>query len=133
MILMINSVSTDLSTIMQNAGKYNQDATSLLAGSSLLSETSSNFILMPKTEGGEVNINPLAAYAAELTQDRRGPQVVARFKTYDVPEKAPWSSSKLPRRDADNMLDAQLHAIALIRTIYTVPPIPPSRRFPVMS
>ena len=72
MILMINSVSTELSTIMQNAGKYNQDATSLLAGSSLLSETSSNFILMPKTEGGEVNINPLAAYAAELTQDRRG-------------------------------------------------------------
>ncbi|MBQ6610739.1 MAG: hypothetical protein IJH70_09905, partial [Oscillospiraceae bacterium] len=35
MILMINSVSTELSTIMQNAGKYNQDATSLLAGSSL--------------------------------------------------------------------------------------------------
>ncbi len=123
MILMINSVSTELSTIMQNAGKYNQDATSLLAGSSLLSETSSNFILMPKTEGGEVNINPLAAYAAELTQDRRGQQVVARFKTYDVPEKA-LEQLEIAAESADNMLDAQLHAIALIRTIYTVPPIP---------
>ena len=123
MILMINSVSTELSTIMQNAGKYNQDATSLLAGSSLLSETSSNFILMPKTEGGEVNLNPLAAYAAELTQDRRGPQVVARFKTYDVPEKA-LEQLEIAAESADNMLDAQLHAIALIRTIYTVPPIP---------
>ena len=33
MILVINSVSTELSTIMQNAGKANQDATSLLMGS----------------------------------------------------------------------------------------------------
>lgn len=123
MILMINTVSTELSTIMQNAGRYNQDATSLLAGSSLLSETSSNFILMPLTEGGEVNVSPLAAYAAELTQDRRGPQVVARFRTYDVPQKA-LEQLEVAAESADYMLDAQLHAIALIRTIVKVPPIP---------
>ena len=53
LILMINSSSGKLSTVMKDAGTYTQDATSLLAGSSLLSETSSNYVLMPVTESGE--------------------------------------------------------------------------------
>ena len=123
MILRISFASGSLSTIMQNAGIYNQDATSLLAGSSLLSETSGNFILMPVTEGGEVNVSPLAAYANELTVDRRGDQVLARFRTYDVPEES-LKHLEIAAESANYMLDAQLHAIALIRTIYDVPKIP---------
>ncbi len=122
-IFMINSASSNLSTIMQNAGRYNQDATSLLAGSSLLSETSGNFVLMPRAENGEVNVAPLSAYAQELTQDRRGEQVLARFQNYDVPEEARKYLS-VAAESADNMLQAQLHAIALIRSVYPTPALP---------
>lgn len=122
-IFMINKTSSSLSTIMQNAGHYNQEATSLLAGSSLLSETSGNFILMPRTENGEINVSPLSAYAQELMQDRRGPAVLQRFQTYDVPEKA-LEYLSIAAECADNMLDAQLHAIALIRSVYPVPDLP---------
>ena len=122
-IFMINSASSSLSTIMQNAGRYNQDATSLLAGSSLLSETSGNFVLMPRAENGEVNVAPLSAYAQELTQDRRGEQVLARFQNYDVPEEA-REYLAVAAESADNMLQAQLHAIALIRSVYPTPALP---------
>ena len=108
-IFMINSASSSLSSIMQNAGRYNQDATSLLAGSSLLSETSGNFVLMPRAENGEVNVAPLSAYAQELTQDRRGEQVLARFQNYDVPDEA-REYLAVAAESADNMLQAQLHA-----------------------
>ena len=123
-IFMISKTSSSLSAIMQNAGHYNQDATSLLAGSSLLSETSSSFILMPLSESGEVNVSPLSAYAQELMQeDRRGPAVLQRFQTYDVPEKA-LEYLSVAAECADNMLDAQLHAIALIRSVYPLPDLP---------
>ena len=122
-ILMVNSVSSQLSTIMRNSGIYTQDATSLLAGSSLLSETASNFILMPVTETGEPNINPLVAYAAELGEDHRGPDVVARFETYEVPSEARQLLSAASA-SAQSMLEAQLHAIALIRSVHPLPDIP---------
>ena len=123
MILKINTSSGNLSRIMQNSGIYTQDATSLLGGSSLLSETSSNFVLMPLAENGEVNVGPLAAYANELKQDRRGKDVLQRFRTYDVPEQA-MEHLEIAAESADYMLDAQLHAIALIRSVYQVPSIP---------
>lgn len=85
-IIMINTTSGDLSSTMQNAGAYTEEATSLLAGSSLLSETATNYILMPRTEAGEINVGPMMAYAEELQQDRRGDAVRLRFEGYDVPQ-----------------------------------------------
>ena len=121
-ILMVNKTSSQLSTIMQNAGRYTQDATSMLAGSSLLSETSSNYILMPITEEGEANAGPLMAYAQELHEDHRGPDVLARFKTYDVPPEA-VEHLTLASDSAEFMKNSQLHAIALIRSVHPLPPL----------
>ena len=78
LIMAINTSSSTLSATMQNSGSYIEEATSILAGSSLLAETSSNFVLVPLTEKGEVNIFPLQAYANELETDRRGYQVADR-------------------------------------------------------
>ena len=128
-ILMVNSTSSQLSTIMQNAGNYTQDATSLLAGSSLLSETSSNYILMPITEKEENNVGPLMAYAQELQEDHRGPDVLARFKTYDVPPEA-VERLALASDSAEFMKNSQLHAIALIRSVHPLPPIPELEAIP---
>ena len=128
-ILMINKSSASLSTLMQNAGIYTQEATSLLAGSSLLSETSTNFVLMPETEAGEVNVGPLTAYAQELAVDRRGDAVVARFESYDVPDEA--RALIVEAADCANaMLEAQLHAIELMRSVYPLPETGPLSAIP---
>ena len=125
LIFMINSSSTRLSEIMRNAGVYNQEATSLLAGSSLLSETSSNYILMPVDENGEPNVAPLMAYVAELGQEEhRGAAVLARFETYDLnPDTLALIASAA--ESADNMIRAQMHAIALVRSVHPLPPLEP--------
>lgn len=122
-IFMINKTSGTLSATMKDAGIYKQEATSLLAGSSVLSETASNFVLLPVSENGEINVGPLSAYASELMQDRRGPDVMRRFQSYEVPEKA-LKYLSVAAECADNMLDAQLHAIALIRSVYPLPNLP---------
>ena len=61
LIMQINATSAELSETMKTAGQQIEEATSVLAGTSLLSETSTNFILMPVTEHGEVNVDPLVA------------------------------------------------------------------------
>ena len=104
-IFMINRSSSNLSTIMQNAGMYTQEATSILAGSSLLSETSSNFILMPLTESGEVNVFPLKAYAQELENPRRGHQILEKFQQYDV-DPAVLSCVEAAAQSAEALMEA---------------------------
>ena len=119
-IVMINQTSSDMSALMQNNGRYTQDATSLLAGSSLLSETASNFVLVPTTQDGATNVFPLIAYANELPVERRPDQVVERFKTYDVSEEM-RAFIEEAAASANAMMDSQLHAIELARQVYPLP------------
>ena len=126
----ISKESNRLSSIMRNAGTYTQDASSLIGGSSLLSETASSFVLMPLAETGEVNVGPLMAYANELATDRRGSQVMARFQEYDVSDEA----RALLAQAADSanfMMESQLHAIALVNDVYPIPHIPPLTAIPL--
>ena len=132
LILSINTTSAQLSTIMQESGRYSQDATTILSGSSLLSETSTHFILMPLTETGEMNVGPLAAYAAELVKDHRGDQVLARFREYNVSEDVVEHIAEAAS-SANYMLDAQLHAISLMRSIYPLPEVQPLSAIPVVE
>ena len=129
-IMMINSSSARLSSIMQQSADYMNDATSLLAGSSLMSETSGNFILMPLTETGEVNVHPLAAYARELPMARRGNDVMARFQQYQVSAEA-LSYLSAAAKSADVMMEIQLHAIALVSAVYPLPDVAPLNTIPV--
>ena len=128
-IMMISTSSANLSRIMQDAGIHTQDATSLLAGSSLMSETSSNYVLMPTTEQGEVNVSPLMAYAQELNVDRRPDDVLARFETYDIPEEA-MAHIREAATSAEAMMDAQLHALELMRSVYPLPEAGPLTAIP---
>ena len=126
----ISKESNHLSTIMRNAGTYTQDATSLIGGSSLLSETASNFVLMPLTDSGEVNVGPLMAYAQELTVDRRADQVMARFQEYNVSAEARAQIAQAAD-SANAMMEIQLHAIALVNSVYPLPPIQPLTNIPL--
>ena len=111
LILSINNTTTKLSRTMQESGTYVEEATSLLAGSSLLSETCTNFVLMPLNGSGDVNVNPLVAYANELNEDRRGADVLDRFRGYNVSQEA-LDHLTLAAESAQRMVDAQLHALA---------------------
>lgn len=130
LIFSINTQSSELSSTMQDSGTYIEDATSLLAGSSLLSETASNFVLLPVTQTGEVNIGPLQAYANELSVERRGDQILERFYGYQVSEDAMDKLSEAAEC-ANNMMEAQLHAMALVTSIYPIPDISPLNTIPI--
>ncbi len=121
-IMMINTSSSQLSKIMQDSADYMNDATGLLAGSSLMSETSINFVLMPITETGEVNVYPLAAYSNELKLPRRGNQVMERFQTYDVSQEA-LNLLSTAADSATKLMDAQLHAMALVNAVHPLPDV----------
>ncbi len=130
LIVSINSASISLSWTMQDSGAYIEDATSVLAGSSLLSETCTNFVLMPLNGNGDVNVSPLVAYANELNTDRRGSLVFEKFSGYRVSQSA-LDDLTLAAGCADSMLDAQLHALALIADVYPIPNVTPLDTLPI--
>ncbi len=130
LIVSINSASLSLSRTMQDSGTYIEDATSVLAGSSVLSETCINFILMPLNGNGDVNVNPLVAYANELNTDRRGSQVLEKFGGYRVSQAA-LDDLTLAAGCADSMVDAQLHALALVTAVYPFPNVTPLDTLPL--
>ena len=131
-IMMISRSSSHLSTIMQDSADYMNDATSLLAGSSLMSETSTNFVLMPIAETGEINVMPLAAYASELALPRRGNQVLERFQHYDVSAEA-LALLSAAADSANKMMAAQLNAIALVNAVHPLPDIDYLNSLPLPS
>ena len=122
-IIHINISSSELSSIMQDYNTCISEATSLLAGSSLLSEISSGYVLMPFDETGRQNVGALVAYAGELQTPRRGHDVLSRFAEYDVGEEA-IGLLTAAAESADRMNEAQYHAIELMRSVYSLPDIP---------
>ena len=130
LIMQINATSAELSETMKTAGQQIEEATSVLAGASLLSETSTNFILMPVTEHGEINVDPLVAFATEIQRPRRGNQVLERFRNYDV---SPDAIQRLTAAagNAELLKDAQLHALALINSVYPLPKVYPLNQIPL--
>ena len=130
LIVQINATSASLTAVMRSAVEHIEEATSVLAGSSIMSETSTNYILMPVTEHGEVNAGPLAAYANELVKPRRGYQVLARFRAYGEDEKAVTRLADAAG-NAEQLKEAQLHAIALINAVYPLPNVAPLNQLPL--
>ena len=113
--------SGKLSRTTQESSVYISEATSLLAGTSLLSETSNNFVLMPFTTTGEYNIGPLVAYSSEMTKsEHRGDQVLASFETYNVDEQV-LEEMKVASQSANKLVEIQNHAIALVCAVYPLP------------
>ena len=123
LIIEVNRSDDSLADLMLRSGVYQQTATSLQAGSSILSETASGFAQMPVKPDGSPNVGPLTAYAEELGNDRRGDQVVALFQSYDVSD-AVRANIEDAAEKATQMQEIQLHAIALLRSVYPLPPVP---------
>ena len=123
LIFGINSEGAALSSAMQISSSRISDVTSLLAGTSVLSETSSTFVMHPETEPGVTNYGPLVAYASELQLDRRSDDILARFNTKDVPEGA-ITMLRQAAENSDFLIERQLHAISLICVDHPLPKQP---------
>ena len=121
LIIEVNRSDDRLTELTVNAGVYQQTATNLQAGSSVLSETASSYVQMPVTQDGSANVGPLTAYAQELGQNRRGSDVVELFRDYDVSNEA-RTYIEDAAEESDQMMEIQLHAIALLRSVYPAPP-----------
>ena len=117
--------SGKLSQVTQESNAYASEATSLLAGMSLLSETSNNYVLMPITSQGEPNVGPLVAYTGELAKpEHRGDTILADFETYHVNEQT-LQNIRDAAQSANAMIEMQNHALALTCAVYPYPDIPP--------
>ena len=132
LILMVNHASTDISNTMSSTSMYLEDATSLQAGSSVMSETSSAFVLTPALEDGTVNTGPLMSYIAELGVPRRGSDVLGKFEDREISE-AGREALEQDAATADHMADIQVHAISLIRSVYPLPDTPQLATLPEVA
>ena len=123
LIIEVNSVSSMLSDIMQRSSGYVTDATALLGGSSLLSDTSNTYVLRPTLPDHSPNTGPLIAYCTELGNKRRGDDIIAKFEGTDAPVEA-VESLKVAANNANYLLTSQLHAMSLVSSVYPLPDIP---------
>lgn len=128
----VNAANSELSAMLQRSGQYIQDATGLLNGSSLLSETATSFVLDPVAANGDAATGPLISYGNEFLVDRRPGDVVARFETYDVPEEA-LNSIKIAAETIRQMMDTQLYAISLLDVDFPIPRIEPYNNIPFVE
>ena len=132
LIFSLNTDSNNLRALTQRSSDYTSDAGSILAGASMLSVTSSSFVMTPVLENGEQNLGPLAIYANEYVQDRRGHDVYERFKTYEVSDEV-LNGIKEAAGFADIMMNEQLHAISLVNSVIHIPDAEPFNAIPIQE
>ena len=128
----VNRSTGDLSKMMNDYGNYQREATDMLGGSSLLSETSLSVVQTPVFDDGMVNYGPLVAYGNELSGERSGPKTLENFRTYNVGENV-LNYMITASECYEYALKIQFHAIALIRSVYQFPPIPALSAIPEVA
>ena len=130
MFLRINAGANQLSAVASKSGVYIEEANSVLAGTSLLAQTSANFVLVPVKKNGQFNTYPLVVFANELKRPRRGSQVLERFRNYEISEKA-RSYLSHAAKDADRLTEVQLRALALVNAVHSFPDMEPLNQIPL--
>ena len=131
--LKVNQTANDLVDIIQKFSEYQQTATMLQSGTSILSETATSFIQTPVipggAEAGNLNMNPISSYAAELEVERRPSEIVEAFQGYDVSDEVKTLISEAADYSAQ-MQEVQTHALALVTSVYPLPEGSPFNNIP---
>ena len=123
LVFEVNRSSNELADLTERSGVYQKEVMDLNADSSTLAETSVNFIQSPVDGEGSPIVGPLKAYAKELGMGRLAKDIAERFQSYDVSDEVKSNISNAAGI-AETMLELQNHALALVRSVYTLPPIP---------
>ena len=129
-IVTISKASNGMTELTRTYSSYMSDATELQGGSSRLSELSFSFLLRPVQEDGELNVGPLIAYAGELKEPRRGADILKRFEDREIDD-ATMEKIAVAAACADAMVPIQLHAVALVFSVYPMPEIPALQELPL--
>ena len=120
----VNHATNSLTDSMNQSIAYQNQVTELQAGASKLSETMTSFISMPVNDEGALNVGYLIAYSGELTiEEHRGPYFVEQFKQHNVSSAVQTFLNDAAAK-AQELIDLQIHALSLMRSIYALPPIP---------
>ena len=129
-ITSINAENAKLSETMNKADLYSSEVSDLMSLSSLLAETSSTYILTPLSETGESNYGVLVRYNEEMQSRQSADEIVEHFKTYDVSQTV-LDNITAAAAYANQRVETQLHAIALVNAVYPLPDIPPLAGLPL--
>lgn len=123
MVVLGNKHSTAINTILQDYGEYSAEASTFMSGTMQLSETAGVYVMTPVRETGELNYGPIISYATEYAKENRASDIIAKFEKYDVGDDV-LEDIKLAAANSEIMVNAQLRAIAIMRTVYPLPDIP---------
>ena len=123
----VNRFSNGLTDMMDQSTQYQSEITDIQVGSSRLVETSMTFILMPLNPDGSLAVGSLSAYASALSEDRRGPQIAERFRERKISNSIQTFIDNASA-SAVYLMNCQLHAFALIRSVYPFRRSPRSKR-----
>ena len=119
-----NNLNGKLAGALRDSTEYVEQISDFMAGVSLLNETSASFIVNPIDGEGNVIYGQLMPFATELsTGKRRADDVLEVFKDYDVSDETMQYLNDACV-DARFFLETQLHAIALVTSVYPLPQIP---------
>ena len=123
LIININRNSVSMTETAESTKESIADATALLAGVSQLSESCISFVVKPRLDNNNTNIGPLNAFAAELSQDHRGADIIKKLSENGADNEA-INYIRDAGVNAGDLLNTQLYALALVNSIYPFPPQP---------
>ena len=124
LIVQANLQNEILSKTINAYGEYEAEATQLVSGASVLYGTATTYV----GQADKTNVGALIGYATEIrTYPERRPDVIAaKFEEYDVGS-APKGLIRDAQKMASAMLEIQMHAIALVWSVY------PSEQHPMLT
>ena len=127
MVIFVHSANTSnkkLAESLRDSAEYVEEISDFMGGVSLLNETSASFIVNPADGEGNVIWGQIMPYAVELgTGGRRAEDLLAYFAEIDVSDET-MQYLNAACEDAKFFLDTQLHAIALVTSVYPLPEMP---------
>ena len=120
-----NSLNRKLAKSLRDSEEYVEKISDFMGGASLLNETSASFVVNPVDGEGNVIWGQIMPFAVELgTMHRRADDLLDFFSDCDVGDETLRYINEACD-DARFFLDAQLHAIALVTSVYPLPEMPP--------
>ncbi len=132
LIANINNESNQLADLIQRSGTYQMDATSMQASNTLMNETCGAYIKSPIGDDHTPNFGSLMTYATELSSDRRSPEVLNRFREYDVDDEV-FLCIETASYYSELIMQIQIHAISVMASVYPLPNIPELSAIPIIE
>lgn len=123
-IITVSRASSKTTEILRTYLGYTSEVTEIQATASQLNETSFSFLLRPTVavtpKGPILNLGPLYVYSQSLQSNPRAAEIVKKFENRNLGETL-MGELTAAATNADAMIPVQLHAIALVFSVYDMP------------